>query len=151
MSNLILNWSEEKLIIRMNSWTRTREDNDQGTRASHGGLVRMLKVTAIVAFVVADVSMAVYSHGSNTTTGYTAHLVGALTGLVAGILVLHNQKKEAWEQVLKVVCVVVLTVLMMAGVVWQLSADSIYQSRHSSNYFIHVNKSLSWDSDCNLS
>ena len=151
LSNLILNWSEEKLIIRMNSWTRTREDNDQGTRASHGGLVRMLKVTAIVAFVVADVSMAVYSHGSNTTTGYTAHLVGALTGLVAGILVLHNQKKEAWEQVLKVVCVVVLTVLMMAGVVWQLSADSIYQSRHSSNYFIHVNKSLSWDSDCNLS
>ena len=128
LSNLILNWHEERLIIRLGPKT--------GATASHGGLVRMLKVTAIVAFVVADVATAVYS-GPRSSTGYTAHLVGASMGLVTGIMVLDNQRIEAWEQRLKLVCSVLLTSFMLATVLWQLTANNIYTLLYESQYFLN--------------
>lgn len=143
LSNLILNWHEERLIIRPGGCSAS-------ATASHGGLLRLLKLTAILAYVVVDISMAVYSHtmyGEHNTTGYTAHLAGAIMGLLAGLSVLQNRRVEAWEVRLRVVCITLVSVLLLTFVTWQLAGNTVHKALQGQLYFPESKASLDHD-DC---
>ena len=143
LSNLILNWHEERLIIRPGGCSAS-------ATASHGGLLRLLKLTAILAYVVVDISMAVYSHtmyGEHNTTGYTAHLAGAIMGLLAGLSVLHNRRVEAWEVRLRVVCITLVSVLLLTFITWQLAGNTVHKALQGQPYFPESKASLDHD-DC---
>ena len=144
LSNLILNWHEEKLIIRPGGCRG-------GATASHGGLLRLLKLTAIVAYVVVDISMAVYSstvYGEHNTTGYTAHIAGAGLGLVAGLSVLQNKRVEAWEVRLRCVCVSLVSVLLMAALTWQLAANTVHRALYQGHSYFPASTPGLGHEDC---
>lgn len=131
LSNLILNWHEERLIIRPGGCRG-------GATASHGGLLRLLKLTAILAYVVVDISMAVYSntmYGEHNTTGYTAHIAGATMGLLAGLSVLQNRRVEAWEVRLRVVTITLVSILLLTAITWQLAGNTVHKALQGLPYF----------------
>ena len=144
LSNLILNWHEEKLIIRPGGCRG-------GATASHGGLLRLLKLTAIVAYVVVDISMAVYSstvYGEHNTTGYTAHIAGAGLGLVTGLSVLQNKRVEAWEVRLRCVCVSLVSVLLLAALTWQLAANTVHRALYQGHSYFPASTPGLGHEDC---
>ena len=73
---------------------RKRGQEDKTAEATHGTLIRLLKLTAVSAFTLVDTSMAVYNkhvYSDTNTTGYTAHIAGAVAGLVVGFCALENR------------------------------------------------------------
>ena len=59
-------------------WRKSGQ-RDKTAAATHGTLIRMLKLTAVTAFTVVDTGMAVYNkhmYMESNTTGYTAHIAG---------------------------------------------------------------------------
>jgi len=135
LSNLILNWKEDVLIIR----PRIREDRT--AKATHGTLIRMLKLTAVLAFAVVDTGMAIYNkhmHSYANTTGYTAHIAGALSGLVVGLMVLKNRRVQTWEIWLRLACVLLTGTFLGVTVLWNMAGDSMYQALYPGHqYFLH--------------
>jgi len=77
MSNVILNWAEMPY-----KWFR---------------------LIAVIGFITLDVSVAIYRRFIASECGkvsYTAHIAGAITGLLMGIVLLHNLKVIEWEKFL---------------------------------------------------
>ena len=132
LASLILNWHEDRLIVHTSP--------GRGARAWHGTLLRLLRLTAVLAFATVDTGVAVYNKHVFSdwpnTTGYTAHLAGAGAGLLVGILVLKNRREEVWERGLKAACLLFLASLFTAGVLWNIVGDSVYQTSVSQNYFL---------------
>jgi len=135
LSNLILNWKEDVLIIR----PRVREDKT--AKATHGTLIRMLKLTAVLAFAVVDTGMAIYNkhmHAHENTTGYTAHIAGALSGLVVGLMVLKNRRVRTWEIWLRLACVLITGTFLAVTVLWNMAGNSMYDALYPGHqYFLH--------------
>jgi hypothetical protein len=61
----------------------------------------------------------------NVKVSYVAHLMGAISGLLIGIIVLKNRRVEHWETKLKVVCVVVFGLLIAGMIVWNVIGDQL--------------------------
>jgi len=135
LSNLILNWNEDVLIIR----PRMRENRT--AKATHGTLIRMLKLTAVLAFAVVDTGMAIYNkhmYDHENTTGYTAHIAGALFGLIVGLILLKNRKVQTWEIWLRLACVLVTGAFLGVTILWNIAGDSMYDALYPGNqYFLH--------------
>merc|ERR1719150_1162954 len=115
ISNLILNWKEDVLIVRQN--------NTVGVSAINGGLIRLLRLTAVVAFVVVDIIIGVYNSffsSFTSTTSYGAHIAGAGIGLLAGILILNNRKVESWEVWLQLCCYLLLAAFFITTILWNI-------------------------------
>ena len=130
ISNLILNWKEDVLIVRPH--------NRAGFSAINGGLIRLLRLTAVVAFVVVDIIIGVYNNvfaNLTSTTSYGAHIAGAAIGLLAGILILDNRKVETWESWLQLCCYLLLALFFMLTVLWNILANSVYTILFEDNFF----------------
>lgn len=138
LSNLILNWNEDVLIIR----PRLRENKT--AKATHGTLIRMLKLTAVLAFAVVDTGMAIYNkhmYDHENTTGYTAHIAGALSGLVVGLMVLKNRKVQTWEIWLRLGCVLITGTFLAVTILWNTAGDTMYNALYpGQKYFLHQNQ-----------
>lgn len=68
---------------------------------------RIIRVIAIAAFIIFDVGSAVYRRmyaAECERVSYTAHVAGAVTGLLMGIVLLYNLKIIKWERVLMFTC-----------------------------------------------
>jgi len=130
VSNLILNWKEEDFITCTGF---------KGTAlATHAGLLKVLKLTATLAYIVGDIIVSVYSHdtyGSQNTTAYTAHLAGAASGLVVGLLVLHNIRVNTHEIWIKLGCYLVTCVFLGLTILWQLTGDSVHRAIHQGEMY----------------
>ena len=61
-------------------------------------------VYAIVDFVIAVYRRFTSDHRQNVS--FTAHLAGAIAGLLVGIIVLKNRQVHAWELKLKMGCII---------------------------------------------
>jgi len=139
LSTLILNWKEDVLIVRPKVWKK-RGQEDKTAKATHGTLIRMLKLTAVLAFTLVDTGMAVYNkhmYADNNTVGYTAHIAGAVAGLVVGFFALENRRVQNWEEKLKVVSFLLTLVLLGSGVFWVVFGDEWYGLIHpGEKYFL---------------
>jgi len=139
LSTLILNWKEDVLIVRPKVWKK-RGQKDKTAKATHGTLIRMLKLTAVLAFTLVDTGMAVYNkhmYADNNTVGYTAHIAGAVAGLVVGFFALENRRVQSWEEKLKVVSFLLTLVLLGSGVFWVVFGDDWYGLIHpGEKYFL---------------
>jgi len=140
LANLILNWNEYDLIaIRCGK---------KMIKANNSCITKYLTLTLILAYVVADIGISVYSYdtyGDQNTIGYIAHFAGAMTGLVSGILILHNIRRESWEKSLRLVCIILLLAFLLTTILWQCLGNKVYQSIHQRNYF--KNETEGWGHD----
>ena len=73
--------------------------------ACDGKGLRALELLTVSLLIVGDVSWSVYKRydrNSNDNVSYVAHVMGAMTGLMVGLLVLKNRIEEPWEKKMKV-------------------------------------------------
>jgi len=137
ISNLILNWKEDVLIVRQN--------NTAGFSAINGGLIRLLRLTAVMAFVVVDIIIGVYNNffaNFTSTTSYGAHIAGAGIGLLAGILILNNRRVETWEIWLKLCCYLLLALFFILTVLWNILGNLVYMILFEENFFPSLQTSV---------
>ena len=136
ISNLILNWKEDVLIVRQNK---------TGFSSINGGLIRLLRLTAVMAFVVVDIIIGVYNNffaNLISTTSYGAHIAGAGIGLLAGILILNNRKVETWEVWLKLCCYLLLALFFTVTVLWNIVGDTVFNILFDINFFPSLQTSV---------
>jgi hypothetical protein len=113
----------------------------------------MLKLTAVSAFCLVDMGMAVYNkhqYWDTNTTGYTAHIAGAMAGLVVGFFALENRwqdgtsappalgrRVQRWEVKLKLASCLLTAGLIGAAVLWNVFGDAWYGRIHPGRaYFL---------------
>lgn len=92
LGNLLMNWSEMEL-----PW------------------VQLIVILFIMSL---DLGYAVWDTltNPNTTTGHMAHLAGAMTGLLIGVVMLRNLRKENWERYCWWTSLLLFIVLVTCGV-----------------------------------
>lgn len=90
LSNLIVNWDEMPF--------------------------RFVRLLVISVFVFADTVLAVYRRfqvDECDRISYTAHIAGSVTGLLMGIIILHNLKVLFWERILMIVSLILFGTIFL--------------------------------------
>lgn len=134
LASLTLNWKEDAMVIRQ----RVREGKISSVQSST--VYRLMRLLSVLIYAVCDTGYAMYSRfvfGAGTV-GYLAHLAGAAAGLLVGISVLKNRRKETWEIYLRIISTLVIVALAVVSVVWNVEGDTVYQNYHHTNrtYFL---------------
>lgn len=85
----------------------------------------------LIVFIVAvsDISMYVYENyfsGSNQQVpiGYTAHISGALTGLLVGILCLRNLRWETHEEYIWAISACIFGILTGTAIIYSIAVPT---------------------------
>lgn len=131
LATLILNWHEDTVIIR-HRFRRNRKT----TSANMPGLsLRILRLLVVLVYTCVDFSMAFYKR-SVSKVSVTAHLCGALSGILVGLVVLKNRKVECWEKHLKVASLVAYAIFLLTFFLWNILADSIHSLMYNQPYFL---------------
>ncbi|KAJ9596582.1 hypothetical protein L9F63_012415 [Diploptera punctata] len=87
------------------------------------------QLAVFLILIVSDVGMAIYNRYFTDTeqvVGYSAHFAGALAGLLLGINVLRNIRKQDWEKKLWWASIVIYVVLMAAAIIWNICYTDYY-------------------------
>ncbi|VDK83703.1 unnamed protein product [Litomosoides sigmodontis] len=90
LSNLIVNWAEMPF--------------------------RFVRLFIIVTYIFTDTASAVYRRfqvDECDRISYTAHIAGAVTGLLMGVAILHNLKVLYWERILMIVALVLFGTIFL--------------------------------------
>uniref|UniRef100_A0A0R3RFF1 Rhomboid domain-containing protein n=1 Tax=Elaeophora elaphi TaxID=1147741 RepID=A0A0R3RFF1_9BILA len=90
LSNLIINWAEMPF--------------------------RLVRLLIISAYIFTDTASAIYRRFQTDEcdrVSYTAHIAGAVTGLLMGVIILHNLKALYWERILTVVSLVLFGAIFL--------------------------------------
>uniref|UniRef100_A0A1I7VU98 Rhomboid family protein n=1 Tax=Loa loa TaxID=7209 RepID=A0A1I7VU98_LOALO len=90
LSNLIVNWAEMPF--------------------------RLIRLFIISAYVLADIAVTVHRRfqmDECDRISYTAHIAGAVTGLLMGVIILHNLKVLYWERILMTVSLVLFGTIFL--------------------------------------
>ncbi len=121
LATLILNWHEDIVIMKR------RFRSGKSTSAKHGHIVRFIRLVTVMTYGVIDTGVAMYNRhvGGDVKVSYVAHLMGAISGLLIGIIVLKNRRVEHWETKLKVVCVFVFLLLVASMIVWNICGNEL--------------------------
>jgi rhomboid-related protein 1/2/3 len=92
IANIILNWKEMKSVV--------------------------IQLIAISLLSLLDFMMFLHNNDTNlkNPVGYTAHLFGAISGLLVGIGVLRNLKDNYLEKILWIISVTIYILLMTFGI-----------------------------------
>ncbi|VDM93961.1 unnamed protein product [Onchocerca ochengi] len=70
---------------------------------------RLIRLFVIAAYVFGDTALTIYRRfqlEECDRVSYTAHIAGAVTGVLMGIVILHNLKVLYWERILMIVSLV---------------------------------------------
>lgn len=81
------------------------------------------RLVALILFGGSDIGVAVYERywkGKRNRTSYSAHLTGALAGLLVGIVCLRNLRVRKWELYLGWACLIIYMLLMTAAIVYNV-------------------------------
>ena len=65
----------------------------------------------------------IYVTKRDTNVSYSAHIAGAMAGLLLGLALLENRRVVRWEVKLKKVTVSLYFLLLLAGVLWHIVSD----------------------------
>lgn len=78
----------------------------------------LIQLGVFVVFCTVDLGSSIYNHltNANDQIGYTAHLCGAIAGLLVGIGVLRNLQERPWEKKLWWVAISLYAILMVTGI-----------------------------------
>uniref|UniRef100_A0A0N5AXS1 Rhomboid protease n=1 Tax=Syphacia muris TaxID=451379 RepID=A0A0N5AXS1_9BILA len=90
VSNVIINWSEMPF--------------------------RIVRLSAIILFIVYDLGGTLYRRlfvSACDRVSYSAHIGGAVTGLLMGIVLLYNLKVVKWERILMLVCTCIYSAIFL--------------------------------------
>jgi len=79
-----------------------------------------LRLLSFMTIAGVDTGVAVYYRyvGQHLKVSYTAHIAGAVVGLLLGIVILRNLRSYAWERALWWCCLLVFLGMFIAAIVW---------------------------------
>ena len=114
LASLALNWKDDTYILRkrFRFWKGNKSFKLQG----HGSLIRCIRLAIVVTFAFVDTTLVVLEERDQNVS-WRAHMAGALTGFVVGIIVLKNRKVEYFEVGLRRACIVLFFVFMFSLII----------------------------------
>lgn len=130
LATLVLNWHEDMVILQH----RLRSSTKQSAAKLHGPIVRFLRLSIVLLYSAIDTGVAVVRRSSHNIS-FTAHLSGAIAGLLVGIIVLKNRKVEKWEMKLKICCIVTFALFVGLCLLWNFIGDKVYMATQGINFF----------------
>ncbi|VDM47429.1 unnamed protein product [Toxocara canis] len=77
---------------------------------------RIVRLIVIATYLIVDVCSAIYRRVQSNEcdrVSYTAHIAGAVTGLLMGIVLLYNLKVLKWERALMIACMTVYVIIFI--------------------------------------
>ena len=90
LASMLLNWREDSLIMRQ------RVRNRQAAAPTFGKVVRIGRILLVSGILAVDVLGSLLGE-QKSSTSHLAHLVGAIVGLLVGLVLLRNRRVEYWQ------------------------------------------------------
>ena len=90
LASMVLNWREDSLIMRQ------RVRNRQAAAPTFGKVVRFGRILLVSAILLVDVLGSLLGE-QKSSVSHLAHLVGAVVGLLVGLVLLRNRRVEHWQ------------------------------------------------------
>ena len=93
------------------------------------------RLVTVLTYGIVDTGVAVYNRHvtGDVKVSYVAHFMGAISGLLIGIIVLKNRKVEHWETKLKVLCFVVFFLLRLGMILWNIFGNELTHLAYGTN------------------
>lgn len=82
-------------------------------------VVSVVALTDIIVYVY-DVYIK-HPDDEATPISYPAHISGAVTGLLVGIIILRNLQWEKWERIIWAVSFLIFVCLMLVAIIWNFT------------------------------
>ena len=135
IATLIINWNDDVIILHQ----RFRRRKSKRHPRFHGSSVRSIRLFIVFVYAIVDIVIAVYrrfrsDHRQNVS--FTAHIAGAIAGLLVGIIVLKNRQVHAWELKLKMGCIISFGIFILACLFWNVTADPIFKRLKNCSYYL---------------
>ena len=90
LASMLLNWREDSLILRQ------RVRNRQAAAPTFGKVVRFGRILLVSSILAVDVLGSVVGE-QKSSISHLAHLVGAVVGVLVGLVLLRNRRVEHWQ------------------------------------------------------
>ena len=90
LASMLLNWREDSLIMRQ------RVRNRQAAAPTFGKVVRFGRILLVSSILAVDVLGSLVGE-QKSSISHLAHLVGAVVGLLVGLVLLRNRRVEHWQ------------------------------------------------------
>merc|ERR1712079_544647 len=128
LAALLLNWDSDVYILRQRFRRRLSKKGMYSHHHTkfHGSYVRSCRLVIVLVYMIIDTIFAVirrFKPSTDQQVSFTAHLAGAIAGLLIGIIVLKNRKVHAWELKLKIFCIISFGFFILSCLFWNVSAD----------------------------
>jgi len=112
ISCLILNWHEDHAIVI------SRVRTNKPVKVQNGKLVRLLKLVALIAFILPDTIVMLTDSYHNISI--VAHVFGFIGGLLMGLMAANNRKVETWEKIIKIVSIILIFLMSSVGIIFNI-------------------------------
>uniref|UniRef100_T1JDI7 rhomboid protease n=1 Tax=Strigamia maritima TaxID=126957 RepID=T1JDI7_STRMM len=90
----------------------------------------IVQLGGFITLMLIDFGVAVYSRyyaeNKDNTTGYSAHVCGAIAGLLVGIVALKNLEKRKWEKPLWWISLICVIIFLAAMMIWNVAFPSYF-------------------------
>lgn len=94
----------------------------------------LFQLIGFLLLCVFDFSISVYNRyiaeNADKSTGYTAHLAGAMAGLLIGIVALRNLEQLPWERVVWWISFCAFIVFIVGMIIWNCALPSYFLPSH---------------------
>lgn len=88
------------------------------------------RVIVVVVVAVSDIAVYIYdlyisdNHGAQVPIGYAAHISGAISGLLVGIMCLKNLRWERHEKYIWAASACIFAILIGTAIIWSIAFPS---------------------------
>ena len=141
LATLVLNWKDDLVILRgrlrKNKQTKAKEHGNsvryqfyifskKEKKRCKNVFFRWARLLIVLLYGIVDFVFSIirrYAQDDQTNVSYVAHIFGALSGLLVGIVVLKNRKVEHWERKLKIACVITFVSILLVFILFNVTAS----------------------------
>lgn len=119
LASMLLNWREDSLIMRQ------RVRNRQAAAPTFGKVVRFGRILLVSSILAVDVLGSLLVGEQKSSVSHLAHLVGAVVGLLVGLVLLRNRRVEHWQTWVRGVACCLAGVAILALAILNIAAAHI--------------------------
>jgi len=156
LADLYLNWADDTVLLKQSRPTNFRKTRAVGDKSDTTNSndsfcvgfcndlfrptqIRYLRLGFTVFWLILDIVKTVYEvqntcHDSLCDTSYAAHVVGAITGILVGILILKNRRMEVEEIIVQNLLKVILPIYFITLLIVTMAKCTTDKNEYSFYY-----------------